>query len=125
MSEIVRLVTNPRRGRAAIFGGFVFIGGQAADDRSLDVRGQTEQALAKLDRVLAAAGSDKRHLLSVQIWLKDIQRDFGGMNEAWDAWIDESEAPARATAQCEMGAPDVLVEIIVIAAVNQRRGSGA
>lgn len=117
MSEIVRLVTNARRGRATIFGGMIFIGGQAADDRSLDVRGQTEQALAKLDKVLSAAGSDKHHLLSAQIWLKDIQRDFAGMNEAWDGWIDAASAPARATAQCEMGAPDVLVEIVVTAAV--------
>ena len=117
MSEIVRLVTNARRGRAAIFGGVVFIGGQAADDRDLDIRGQTEQALAKLEKVLSAAGSDKHHLLSVQIWLKNIGRDFDGMNDAWDAWIDPQTAPARATCQCEMGASDVLVEIIATAAV--------
>ena len=107
MSEIVRIATNPRRGRAVIYGGLIFIGGQAADDRSLCIRGQTEQALAKLDQVLAATGSDKRHVLSVQIWLKDIGRDFNGMNEAWDTWLDVDEAPARATAQCEMAASDV------------------
>jgi enamine deaminase RidA (YjgF/YER057c/UK114 family) len=117
MSDIVRIVMNARRGRAAVFGGIVFLGGQAADDRKLDIRGQTDQALAKLEKVLTTAGSDKRHLLSVQIWLKDIQRDFAGLNEVWDAWIDADTAPARATAQCEMGAPDVLVEIIATAAV--------
>lgn len=120
MSEIMRLKTNSRRGRAAIFGGMVFIGGQAADDRSADIRGQTEQALAKLDKVLATAGSDRRHLLSVQIWLKDIERDFAAMNDTWDEWIDPEAAPARATAECEMGASDVLVEILVTAAVIQR-----
>jgi enamine deaminase RidA (YjgF/YER057c/UK114 family) len=41
------------------------------------------------------------------------------MNEIWDSWTAPNEAPARATAQCEMGAPDVLVEILVIAAVSQ------
>ena len=120
MSDVKRLITNARRGRAAIFGGMIFIGGQAADDRTLDIQGQTKQALAKLDRVLADAGSDKHHLLSVQIWLKDIRRDFDGMNQIWDSWIDPETAPARATAQCEMGAPDVLVEILVTAAVLQR-----
>jgi len=113
----MRLVTNARRGRAAVYEGMIFIGGQAADDRTLDIRGQTEQVLTKLEGVLAAAGSDKHHLLSVHIWMKDIARDFGGMNEVWDSWIDPDSAPARATCQCELAAPDVLVEIIVTAAV--------
>ena len=117
MSDIVRIVTNPRRGRAVVFNGMVFLGGQVAEDRSLGIGEQTRQALAKVDKVLAQAGSDKSRLLSVQIWLKDIARDFAGMNEAWDAWADPDALPARATAQCEMGAPDVLVEIIVTAAV--------
>jgi enamine deaminase RidA (YjgF/YER057c/UK114 family) len=45
--------------------------------------------------------------------------DFAGMNEIWDDWIGEA-APARATAQCLMAAPDVLIEIIVTAAVGSR-----
>ncbi|MDB5365320.1 MAG: Endoribonuclease [Rhodospirillales bacterium] len=118
MSDIVRIVTNARRGRAVVYNGMVLIGGQAADDRSLDIRGQTKQALAKIEKVLADAGTDTSRLLSAQIWLKDIARDFAGMNEIWDAWIAPDAAPARATAQCEMGAPDVLVEIIVTAAVS-------
>jgi enamine deaminase RidA (YjgF/YER057c/UK114 family) len=119
MNDIVRIVTNARRGRAVVYNGMVFVGGQAADDRSQDIRGQTKQTLAKIDKVLADAGSDKSRLLSAQIWIKDISGDFAGMNEVWDAWIGPDAAPARATAQCEMGAPDVLVEIIVTAAVSQ------
>jgi enamine deaminase RidA (YjgF/YER057c/UK114 family) len=38
------------------------------------------------------------------------------MNEIWDAWTAPDVAPTRATAQCEMAAKDVLVEIIVTAA---------
>jgi enamine deaminase RidA (YjgF/YER057c/UK114 family) len=118
MNDIVRIVTNARRGRAVVYNGMVFVGGQAADDRSQDIRGQTKQTLAKIDKVLADAGSDKSRLLSAQIWIKDISGDFAGMNEVWDAWIGPDAAPARATAQCEMGAPDVLVEIIVTAALS-------
>lgn len=117
MSDIVRIVTNPRRGRAVIYNGMVFVGGQAADDRSQDIRGQMQQILAKIEKILADAGTDKSRLLSAQIWIKDIAGDFAGMNEIWDAWVAPDDAPARATAQCEMGAPDVLVEIIVTAAV--------
>ena len=50
--------------------------------------------------------------------MKDIARDFVGMNEVWDAWIKPETAPSRATAQCEMGAADALVEIIVVAATG-------
>ncbi len=117
MNDVVRLVTNPRRGRAVIHNGVLYVGGQAASDRSQDIKGQTAEALAKLEKVLSEAGTDMGRLLSVQIWLKDIGRDFAGFNEVWDDRIGPDAAPARATAQCEMGAPDVLVEIIATAAM--------
>ncbi|ACG78782.1 translation initiation inhibitor, yjgF family [Phenylobacterium zucineum HLK1] len=117
MSDIERIATNPRRGRVVIHNGLAFLGGQAADDRSGDIRSQTAQALAKADKALAEAGSDRTRILSAQIWLKDIARDFAGMNEVWDGWMSPEHAPARATAQCEMAAPNVLVEITMVAAV--------
>ena len=119
MSDIVRLDTNTRLSRAVVYNGMVFLCGQTADDRSQDIRGQTKQTLAKIEKFLANAGTDKSRLLSAQIWIKDITKDFAGMNEVWDAWIAPNAAPTRAAAQCEMGAPDVLVEIIVTAAVPQ------
>jgi enamine deaminase RidA (YjgF/YER057c/UK114 family) len=119
MRNIVRIATDKRRSRAVVYNGMVFVGGQTADDRSQDIQGQTKQALAKIEKFLADAGTDKSHLLSAQIWIKDIAKDFAGMNEIWDAWTAPNSAPTRATAQCELGAPDVLVEIIVTAAVSQ------
>lgn len=117
MTDILRLVTNPRRGRAVVHNRVIYVGGQAASDRSQDIKGQTGEALTKLEAVLIDAGTDMTRLLSVQVWLKDIGRDFVGFNEVWDARIGTEAAPARATAQCEMGAPDVLVEIIATAAM--------
>jgi enamine deaminase RidA (YjgF/YER057c/UK114 family) len=119
MTNIVRIVTNGRRGRAAIYNGTVFIGGTVAEDRTQDIRGQMMQIVAKIDEVLAQAGTEKSRLLTVQIWMKNIIEDFNGMNEVWDSWIDPDEAPARATAQCEMGASDILVEVVVTAASSQ------
>ena len=66
---------------------------------------------------LAEVGTDKSRLLTAQIWVKDIKSDFAGMNEVWDAWVTPSKAPTRATAQCELATPDILVEIIVTAAI--------
>ena len=118
MSNIVRIATDTRRSRAVVYNGMVFVGGMTADDRSQDIRGQTKQTLAKIEKFLNDVGTDKSRLLSAQIWIKDITKDFAAMNEIWEAWTAPNAAPTRATAQCEMGAPDVLVEIIVTAAVS-------
>lgn len=118
MNTILRIETDKRRSRAVVFNNMVFVGGMTADDRSLDIQGQTQQTLAKIDGFLAETGTDKSRLLTAQIWLKDIKRDFEGMNKVWNAWTAPDAAPTRATAQCEMAAPDVLVEIVVTAAVS-------
>lgn len=118
MNDITRIATDKRRSRAVIYNSIVFIGGQTADDRSQDIRSQTLQTLAKVEKYLAEAGTDKSRLLTAQIWIKDIKNDFAGMNEVWDAWTAPDAAPTRATAQCEMASPDILVEILVTAAVG-------
>ena len=119
MSNIVRIATDTRRSRAVVYNGMVFVGGMTADDCSQDIQGQTKQTLAKIETFLARAGTDKSRLLTAQIWIKDIARDFEGMNEVWNSWTAPNAAPTRATAQCEMAAPDVLVEIIVTATVSK------
>jgi enamine deaminase RidA (YjgF/YER057c/UK114 family) len=118
MRNIVRIEPGPRYSRAVIFNGMLFVAGQTADDLSQDIRGQTKETLAKIDAILAAAGADKSRLLTCQIWLKNISEDFNGMNEVWDMWTAPSEVPTRATAQCEMAEPGILVEIIVTAALQ-------
>jgi enamine deaminase RidA (YjgF/YER057c/UK114 family) len=81
MDEIVRLESNQRMSRVVKAAGLVFVGGQTSNDRTLDVKGQTQQVLAKIDAFLAQAGIDKTRLLSAQVWLADIARDFASMNE--------------------------------------------
>ncbi|MGI4985185.1 MAG: RidA family protein [Janthinobacterium lividum] len=115
MSDIIRIDSNQRMSRVVKAAGLVFVGGQTAVDRTLDVKGQTEQVLAKIDGFLAQAGIDKTRLVSAQVWLADIARDFAGMNEVWDAWVAPGCAPTRATVQSALAAPDLLVEITVTA----------
>jgi enamine deaminase RidA (YjgF/YER057c/UK114 family) len=38
------------------------------------------------------------------------------MDEAWLAWVDPRNPPARATVQALLGSPDTLVEIMCVAA---------
>jgi len=79
------------------------------------VGAQTKEILASIDRLLGEAGTDKSKLLSAQIWLADIAT-FNEMNEVWDAWLAPGSAPARATVESKLAAPDFTVEIMVIAA---------
>ncbi|WP_028240875.1 RidA family protein [Stutzerimonas azotifigens] len=119
MSAITRIETDPRRSRTVVYNGMVFVGGMTADDRSQGIEGQTRQVLAKIEDYLAKAGTDKSRLLTAQIWIKDIVNDFAGMNDVWNAWTAPGAAPTRATAQCALASPDILVEIIVTAALPE------
>ena len=96
--------------------GTAYLAGQVADDPSADVTGQTHQVLALIDSLLAEAGSDKTQILSATIFLPDIG-DFAAMNAVWEQWVVPGQTPARATVEAKLAAPELLVEIQVIAAV--------
>lgn len=115
MSAITRIETNERMSRVVIHNGTVFLGGLTADDASQDIKGQTQQVLDKINSYLAKVGTDNTRMLSAQIWLKDIERDFAGMNAVWDAWMPKGVAPVRATGESKLARGDLLVEIIVTA----------
>lgn len=101
--------------RVVVHKDVVYLSGLTASELSQDVSGQMEQVLAKAEAMLTKAGSDKSHLLSATIWLRDIA-DFAAMNSVWEAWIDPANPPSRATAECRMAHPDILVEIALTAA---------
>ena len=114
--SIQRLRTEKRFSEIVIHNGTVYLAGQLADDYAGDIREQTRQTLANIDRFLAEAGSDKTKILSVTIYLKDMAADYAGLNEVYDAWVAEGAAPARACVEAKLYDPRVLVEMTVIAA---------
>lgn len=111
-----RFDVGQRLSEMAIHNGTVYLAGQVPDDATQDIRGQTAQVLAMIDRLLARAGSDKSRLLMVQIFLADLN-DFSGMNEVWDAWVPAGNAPPRATVQAALAKPEWKIEIVATAAV--------
>jgi len=117
VADIKRIETGARMSRAVIHNGVAYLAGTTAAEKAPDIRAQTRDVLQRIERRLLEVGSDKSRLLTAQIWVKDIRKDFAGMNEVWDAWVSPGNAPTRATAQCELAAPEILVEIIVTAAV--------
>ena len=115
---IQRIEPGPRMSQAVVFNKTVYLAGQVSNsDAPPDVFIQTGQVLASIDRLLAAAGTDKTQLLSATIWLTDMD-SFADMNRAWDAWVAPGCTPARATVQsARLAAPQYKVEIGVIAAL--------
>ena len=103
--------------QCVIHNGVVYLSGQVAQDSSADLKTQTESVLSKIDELLNAANSDKTHILSATIYLRDMA-DFAAMNEVWEAWVVEGQAPARACVEAKLARAELLVEISVVAAVS-------
>lgn len=94
---IIRNNPQPRLSASVAYGNLLFLSGQTPKSSEDDIVLQTREVLEKIDALLAAAGSDKRQILSAQIWLKDIERDFVAFNDVWVQWMPEGQSPARAT----------------------------
>jgi enamine deaminase RidA (YjgF/YER057c/UK114 family) len=114
--SIKRQNVGKRLSEVVIHGNTIYLAGEVPDDTSKDITGQTEEVLAKIDALLAKAGSDKSKLLSAQIFLPDM-KDFAGMNIAWEKWVVPGQTPARATIEAKLANPAYKVEIMCVAAI--------
>lgn len=115
--SIERQETKQRMSRIVIHNDTVYLCGQVCADATQGISEQTETMLDKVDALLLQAGSDREHMLSATIYVRDM-KDFAAMNAVWDAWVPEGHAPARACVEARMARPELLVEISVVAAVK-------
>jgi 2-aminomuconate deaminase len=84
----------------------------------LDIRVQTRAVLENLRDILGAVGAGLEDLVSVTTYLVSMN-DFGGYNEVYGEFFDES-GPSRTTvAVHQLPHPQLLIEISGIAAVPQ------
>ena len=114
---ITRLDTERRRmSKIVIHNDTVYLCGQVAKDSDDDIKEQPRTMLEKVDNLLKRAGSDREHILSATIYIKDMKY-FAEMNEVWDAWVIEGHSPARACVEASLARAELLVEISVIAAL--------
>ena len=113
---IQRIETATRMSQAVIHGDTVYLAGQVAlEAPGASITEQTQDILARIEKLLDEAGTDKTKLLSATIWLSSMS-DFEEMNEVWDAWVSPGDAPARACVESILAAPQFNVEIGIIAA---------
>ncbi|MCK5898329.1 MAG: RidA family protein [Methylococcales bacterium] len=116
--KITRIGTERRRmSKIIIHNNTLYLCGQVAKDSKADITEQTRSMLEKVDVLLAEAGSDRKHILSATLYIKDMV-DFAKMNAVWDEWVIEGYSPARACVQASLAREELLVEISVVAAVK-------
>ncbi|NIC06232.1 RidA family protein [Billgrantia bachuensis] len=111
---IERSIRTPIMHRAVAANGFVFFGGIIADDLSLDMAGQTQQVLDKLESYLTEAGTNKECIVSATAYVADLSLKKG-MNDVWTQWFDPEHLPARATLGVADLGENVLLELVVTA----------
>jgi enamine deaminase RidA (YjgF/YER057c/UK114 family) len=99
--------------KAVIHGDTIYMSGIVADDTTVGMKQQTEEVLAKIDAVLAEAGSDKTKIVSSVVYMSDMDLK-SEMNEAWMEWMDPAFPPARAGVGVVL-TPGHLVEIMCTA----------
>jgi enamine deaminase RidA (YjgF/YER057c/UK114 family) len=114
---IERFHENELMSKYVIANNTVYMSGQVADDKALDFEGQLAQILAKIDRQLAEIGIDKRHLLSVTVWLDDYTK-WSRLNVLWKEWIPQGHKPARNCVESKLAAPEYQIEIAIIASMT-------
>ncbi|GAB4193445.1 MAG: RidA family protein [Coleofasciculaceae cyanobacterium] len=107
----------------AATGKLIFVAGQIPLDPKTgeivgdnDVAKQTEQVMANLEAILAAAGAKMEDVVKTSVFLADMN-DFAAMNQVYARYFDEASAPARACVQVARLPKDVLVEIECMAVV--------
>lgn len=117
MTEVKRIDIAPRMSQAVVHGNTVYTAGQVAlRAPGASVADQTKDILARIDELLAEAGSSREKVLTATIWLSDIGT-FAEMNEVWDAWVAPDHSPVRACVESLLAAPQFTVEIQVVAAI--------
>jgi 2-aminomuconate deaminase len=97
------------------------IAGAAVDalgTTDLDIRVQTRAVLENIRELLAPLGAGLADLVQVTSYLSTMN-DFGGYNEVWAEYFDES-GPARTTvAVHQLPHPHLLIEIQAVAHVPE------
>lgn len=112
---IQRHEQSPTLSKAVQYGDTVYLAGITARDLDKDIKGQAQEVLTEIDRLLAKCGSNKAKILTAQIWVTDI-RNRPLFNDVWMGWVDKTNMPARACVEAKLAEAKALIEIMVVAA---------
>jgi 2-iminobutanoate/2-iminopropanoate deaminase len=100
----------------------IFVSGQLPVDPKTgefvqgDIQALTKCVMDNIAAILKAAGSSMDKVVRADVFLKDLKRDFAGMNEEYAKHFNSPVPPARQTVQVSELPKGAIVEISVIAA---------
>jgi 2-aminomuconate deaminase len=97
------------------------IAGASADDMgttALDIREQTRAVIENVREILTGAGAALDDLVQVTSYLVSMN-DFGGYNEVWAEYFDESGPTRTTVAVHQLPHPHLLIEIQAVAYVPE------
>jgi 2-aminomuconate deaminase len=97
------------------------IAGASVDElgtTDLDIRKQTRAVLANITAILLEYGADLSDLVQVTTYLVNMN-DFGGYNQVWAEFFDESGPTRTTVAVHQLPHPHLLIEIQAVAYVPE------
>ncbi|BAM03094.1 RidA family protein [Phycisphaera mikurensis] len=86
-----------------------------------DLAAQTRQTLADLDAAMEKAGTHRGRIVTMRVFLAEVQRDFAEMNKVFREWIGDHR-PARTTVGSSLAVPGLLIEIDAVVAMPAEAG---
>lgn len=104
----------------------IFVSGQLPIDPKTgeliegDIRLLTKQTLNNIEAILIASSSSLQHVIRTEVFLKELKRDFTGMNEEYAKRFNALTPPARQTIQVAELPKGSSIEISCIAITLQR-----
>ena len=114
-NSLTKVGGSSRFSAIAVHNGAVHLAGQVSQLKEGGIVEQTRDVFAKVDDLLAQAGTDRSKLISVQLWLADMD-DYAGMNDVWDDWVQDVTPPTRVCVEARMAQPHYKIEVPAIAA---------
>lgn len=80
-----------------------------------DIHALTKRVLDNIEAILHAGNSNFHHVVRVDVFLKDLKKDFAGMNEEYAKRFNGPVTPARQTIQVSDLPKGASIEISCIA----------
>lgn len=102
----------------------IFVSGQLPIDPKTgeliqgDIQALTKQTLDNIEAILIAGSSSLYSVVKTEVFLKDLKRDFAGMNEEYAKRFNPEAPPSRQTIQISDLPKGASIEISCIAICN-------
>lgn len=96
--------------------------GASADEMGvtdLDIRAQTRAVLENIEKILAEEGATLKDLVQTTCYLVNMN-DFGGFNEVFGEFFDETGPTRTTVAVHQLPHPHLVIEIQAVAYAPQR-----